>query len=164
MVESWFPHIPSQLFESSLLVGGLAKMLIPAQTLAENMISVHPLAVIGYSGLLINALNLLPIGRLDGGRIVQAIFGRITAGTISGIALVLQGLSALLGNSPLLLWWGVAAIFLQREADVPCQEELTEPNNVRSAIGLLLLVIMLATLIPFPDGIPNVSEVLGNKV
>jgi membrane-associated protease RseP (regulator of RpoE activity) len=154
-IPEWFPQVPSLLFRASMLVGSLAKLVAPHLDLSHSTIAVHPLAVVGYTGLLINALNLLPIGRLDGGRIVQCIFGRSTASRVGGITLLLQGLGAVLGNSPLLLFWGIFVILFQRELDLPCEDELTEPDNKRSALGLVLLFIMLFTLIPFPDALGN---------
>ncbi|GJQ14671.1 hypothetical protein GpartN1_g6462.t1 [Galdieria partita] len=150
-----FPQVPSLLFRASMLVGSLAKIIAPYLDLSHSTVAVHPLAVIGYTGLLINALNLLPIGRLDGGRLVQCIFGRSTASRVGGITLLLQGLGAVLGNSPLLLFWGIFVILFQREMDLPCEDELTEPDSKRSALGLVLLFVMLFTLIPFPDALGN---------
>jgi membrane-associated protease RseP (regulator of RpoE activity) len=42
---------------------------------SSPVISLHPLAVIGFVTFLVNALQLLPIGRLDGGRVATAVLG-----------------------------------------------------------------------------------------
>jgi membrane-associated protease RseP (regulator of RpoE activity) len=48
---------------------------------------VSSLFVAGWAGLVVNALNLLPTGELDGGRIALACFGRRW-----GLDTALQGL------------------------------------------------------------------------
>ena len=155
-VADWFPQVPSALFHASILVGTLADILLPQALREQATLAVHPLTVVGYTGILVNALNLLPIGRLDGGRIVQALYGRISAARISATALILQGLSSIFGNSPLLLFWGLFCVFLQRESDFPCRNEIVEPDDLRTAIGLGSLFLTLAILIPFPDQLGNI--------
>jgi membrane-associated protease RseP (regulator of RpoE activity) len=150
-VADWFPQIPSALFNGSILVGALGNLILPAAMRDQATLAVHPLLVVGYTGLLVNALNLIPIGRLDGGRIVQALFGRTIAGRVSGLTFVIQGLATIVGNSSLLLYWSLICVFLQREGEYPCQDEVTEPNNVRFVTGLGLLVLMILVLTPIPD-------------
>lgn len=157
-IADWFPQVPSALFHASILIGTLADTILPPGMREQATIAVHPLAVVGYTGLLLNALNLMPIGRLDGGRIVQALYGRAVAGKATAITLLIQGFSSLIGNSPLILFWGLICVFLQRESDFPCQNEVIEPDNTRTAIGLGALCLMLLVLIPFPD---QIGDLLG---
>lgn len=147
----WFPQIPSALFHGSILVGSLGKLFLPAGLREQATLAVHPLLVVGYTGLLINALNLIPIGRLDGGRIVQSLYGRTIAARVTGLTFALQGLATIFGNSSLLLFWSFVCLILQREGDYPCQDEVTEPSNVRFATGLGALLFMLTVLTPFPE-------------
>ncbi|KAF6004697.1 Peptidase M50 [Cyanidiococcus yangmingshanensis] len=153
----WFPQIPSGLFDASLLIGALGKAVLPQSVLSQPTIAVHPLCVVGYTGLLSQALQLLPVGRTDGGRMMQAAFGRRTAGRASGVALLLQGLSSILGNSPLLLFYGLIVIFLQREQEIPCLDEVSEPNNSRTAMTFFLLLVTVLILLPFPSQFGDIT-------
>ncbi|MBX7241344.1 MAG: site-2 protease family protein [Bacteroidia bacterium] len=48
----------------------------------------YPLLFVGYLTLFFTALNLLPIGQLDGGHIIYGMFGKKNAGIISRISVV----------------------------------------------------------------------------
>jgi membrane-associated protease RseP (regulator of RpoE activity) len=150
-IADWFPQIPAAILRSSILIGSLSNAILPAVVREQATFAVHPLTVIGYTGLVVNALNLLPIGRLDGGRIIQSLYGRTIAARITGLTFVLQGLSTIVGNSSLLLYWSLICIFLQRESDYPCRDEITEPSDWRFGVGLGAMFFMLAVLIPLPD-------------
>lgn len=49
----------------------------------------YPLLFVGFLTLFFTALNLLPIGQLDGGHVVYGLFGRKNSGIISRVTVVL---------------------------------------------------------------------------
>jgi membrane-associated protease RseP (regulator of RpoE activity) len=69
-----------------------------------HVIDLHPIAVAGWFGFFVTALNLIPAGQLDGGHLVYALFGRRTL-LISARrgGLMLIGLAF---GSPTWLIWG----------------------------------------------------------
>lgn len=146
-------QVPSQFFQGSILVGSLAKVVL-GDELQKAVVGVHPLVLLGWLGLVITALNLLPTGQLDGGRIVQAIYGRKMARRASIATLIILGFVALINpGNPIPLYWAILILFLQRELERPSLNELTEPDDTRAAWGLLALFLMLATLIPISPGL-----------
>ncbi|TVQ48746.1 MAG: site-2 protease family protein [Gloeocapsa sp. DLM2.Bin57] len=151
-------QIPSQFFQGSFLVGTLAKIIL-GSSMSQQVIDVHPLTLIGWLGLVITALNLLPIGQLDGGRMVQAIYGRKIARRISLTSLIILLLVAIINPAnPILLYWGILILFLQRELERPSLNEISEVDDTRAVLGLLALLLMLATLIPLS---PSLAGRLG---
>lgn len=143
-------QLPNQFFQGSILVGSLARVVL-GSALQSPLVDVHPLVVIGWLGLVITALNLMPAGQLDGGRIVQAIYGRKIAGRTTFATLILLGLVAL-GN-PLAMYWAIVILFLQRDLERPSLNEISEPDDARAALGLLALFLMVATLLPLTPGL-----------
>jgi membrane-associated protease RseP (regulator of RpoE activity) len=145
-------EIPTQFFQGSILVGSIAKIVL-GSTLHQATISIHPLVIIGWLGLVINALNLMPAGQLDGGRIVQSIYGRKTAQRSSIVTLIILGFVAFFNPANLvILYWLILVGFLQRALERPSLDEITEPNDTRAALGLIALFVMAAIVIPFsPD-------------
>ena len=141
-------QLPTEFFRASILVGSLAKVVL-GSALETPVVDIHPLVVVGWLGLVITALNLLPAGKLDGGRIVHAIYGRKTARRTTLATLIILGIVSLFNPAnPIPLYWAVLILFLQRDLERPVQNELSEPDDSRAAWGLLALFLMLATLIP----------------
>jgi len=143
-------QIPAPFFQGSILVGSLARIIL-GSAMQQPLVAVHPLVVVGWLGLVITALNLMPAGRLDGGRIVQAIYGRKVAGRATVVTLIVLGIASL--ANPLALYWAVVILFIQRELERPSLEELSEPDDARAALGLLALFLMTATLLPLTPGL-----------
>eukprot|EP00899_Mesostigma_viride_P005092 jgi/Mesvir1/14584/Mv05259-RA.3 len=60
--------VPFGFFESSALLALLTQAAVGYDEMSGAMIHVHPILLVGWCGLMINALNLLPLGALDGGQ------------------------------------------------------------------------------------------------
>ncbi|MBI2459936.1 MAG: site-2 protease family protein [Candidatus Rokubacteria bacterium] len=114
---------------------------------AGHGVDLHPTAVAAWFGFFVAALNLLPVGQLDGGHLAYALLGRRHR-LISqiGFALVL-----LLG---LFFWpgwivWGVLllAIGLQH---TPTMDDITPLDPSRRLLGYFALVLLLLLLPPVP--------------
>ncbi|MBD2461116.1 site-2 protease family protein [Oscillatoria sp. FACHB-1407] len=148
-------QVQSNVFQGSIFVGALARIIL-GDTLQQPLVGVHPLVLVGWLGLVLTAINLLPTGQLDGGRIVQAIYGRKVAGRTTIITLIVLGLAALV--NVLALYWAIVILFLQRDLERPPLNELSEPDDARAALGLLALFLMAAILLPLA---PNLAGRLG---
>ena len=145
-----FFQVPTDFFQGSILVGTLARVVLGNQ-MQQSIVDIHPLVVVGWLGLVITALNIMPAGQLDGGRIVQAIYGRRIARRLTVATLIVLGIVTLV--NPLALYWAMVILFLQRDLERPSLNELTEPNDTRAALGLLVLFLMAAILLPLTPGL-----------
>ncbi|KAJ0078059.1 hypothetical protein Patl1_37326 [Pistacia atlantica] len=115
-----------------------------------------PLAFAGLLGMVVTSLNLLPCGRLEGGRIAQAMFGRSTATLLSFATSLLLGIGGLSG-SVLCLAWGLFATFFRGGEEIPTKDEITPLGDNRYAWGFVLGLICFLTLFPNGGGTFNSS-------
>ncbi len=72
------PHIPEEgsiIFGEPLLFKILSDSMFRGAPENFDLI-LHPVAFAGWVGALVTALNLFPIGQLDGGHVVYALFGK----------------------------------------------------------------------------------------
>lgn len=152
--DSAFP-MPTQFFEGSILVGTLAKAVLHG-ALQQSIVNVHPLVIVGWIGLIYTAINLMPAGCLDGGRIVQAVYGRKTARVTTIATLILLAIVSLV--NPLALYWAILILFLQRTLERPSLDELTEPDDTRAGLALVALFMMITVLLPLT---PSLAGRLG---
>ncbi len=148
-------QLPAGFFQGSILVGTLARAIL-GEALKGDLVDVHPLLIVGWIGLIITAINIMPAGQLDGGRVVQAIYGRKTLIKSTAVTLVLLAIVGLF--NPLALYWAVLIVFLQRQPERPCTDDLSEPDDTRAILALLALFLMLLILLPLS---PSLAGRLG---
>ncbi|XP_057788705.1 probable zinc metalloprotease EGY2, chloroplastic isoform X2 [Salvia miltiorrhiza] len=140
--------VDPSVFHESLLVGGIAKLLLGGVLKEGTPLSVNPVVIWAWAGLLINAINSIPAGELDGGRIAFALWGRKASSRFTAASIVLLGLSSLF--SDVAFYWVVLIFFLQRGPIAPLSEEITEPEDKYKALGIGVLVLGLLVCLPYP--------------
>jgi membrane-associated protease RseP (regulator of RpoE activity) len=113
----------------------------------------NPIYWAAWGTLLVTALNLFPVGQLDGGHVLYAIAGRRTHTWISRIVAVgcaaLAVLSIVLNQPPVYLLWTFVLLFLMKVGHPPVLEE--EPlGKARVALAIFALLVFLLCFMPFP--------------
>lgn len=114
-------------------------------------VPVDPLAFAGLLGIVVTSLNLLPCGRLEGGRIAQALFGRKAATLLSFATSLLLGIGGISG-SVVSLAWGLFSTFFRGGEELPAKDEITPLGDGRYIWGYVLAVVCFLTLFPNSAG------------
>lgn len=127
----------------------ISKLALGNQLQAGSALNLHPIALSGCLGLIVTALNLMPVGQLDGGHIVHAIYGQKTAAVISHVARILMLILGYLYNEFLL--WALLLLFIP--AAEPALNDVSELNSVRDFLGLLSLAILITIILPAPTAL-----------
>lgn len=151
---STFAVVPAAIMKTSFLVGSIVSAMAPKvmSIPASQLIPIHPLFLVGFSGLVASALNLLPMGRLDGGRACTAIFGRRSSYLVSFATLLFLAIGAITQTSAISIFFGLLVTLFQRNADIPMRDELTDVGDVRTGIYIFSIVLTVLSLAPFPGG------------
>lgn len=134
---------------STLLVL-LSKLVLGSAITADSAIQLHPVAVAGYLGLVVTALNLMPVGQLDGGHVVHAIFGQRTAVLIGHVTRFLVLILAMIKREFFL--WAIVLLFMP-VYDEPALNDVSELDNWRDLAGLLAISLLLMIILPAPRAI-----------
>ncbi|CAM8919966.1 unnamed protein product [Rhodiola kirilowii] len=150
--------VDSSVFHESLLAGGIAKILLGDVLKEGTPISVNPLVIWAWAGLLINAINSIPAGELDGGRIAFSIWGRKAASRLTAASIALLGISSLFND--VAFYWVVLIFFLQRGPIAPLSEEITDPDQNNVALGITVLMLGLLVCLPYPFSFSFSTEVM----
>jgi hypothetical protein len=112
-------------------------------------ILLHPFAFAGWLGLFVTALNLLPMGQLDGGHVLYAMFGegQGRAARLFFLALLPMGF----------LWWGwwawAALVFILHRGRME-HPRVVQPEvrlgRGRTLLAWVVLAVFFLTIVPVP--------------
>jgi membrane-associated protease RseP (regulator of RpoE activity) len=120
---------------------------------APALIDWNPVYWAAWGTLLVTALNLFPVGQLDGGHVIYAVLGRRLHKWISRIVCALTAallISAFyLQEPPVYLLWTLVLLFLLKVGHPPVIEE--EPlGKTRIILAVVTLLVFILCFLPFP--------------
>ena len=105
----------------------ISKLALGSTLQAESALNLHPVAISGCLGLIVTALNLMPVGQLDGGHIVHAMYGQRTAAVVSQVARFLMLILSFVYDEFFL--WAILLLFIP--SDEPALNDVSELNGPR---------------------------------
>jgi membrane-associated protease RseP (regulator of RpoE activity) len=140
---------PGLIFNDPLLF----RLLARAFNIDLNASLVNPFYLAAWVGLLVTALNLMPVGQLDGGHGTFSVFGPRWHWWIGRIAFVTMAATSVLGwlwhNSPTgFLYVVLLAVMLRVRHPQP--ERMEPLGMMRVIIGIITLIVFALCFLPFP--------------
>jgi membrane-associated protease RseP (regulator of RpoE activity) len=135
-------------FGSSLILFLSTKWVLGVDPLSPDInIALHPMAYAAWIGLFVTAINLLPIGQLDGGQVSFALFGekcllitRLFFACLLFLGFYWSG------------WWFFALLtaFMFRFRHAPIMDEGLPLQQKHKILGYVAVFIFVITFIPVP--------------
>ncbi|MEM9766773.1 MAG: site-2 protease family protein [Cyanobacteria bacterium P01_D01_bin.71] len=132
---------------ASIALALLSKLALGSQLGLNDAIHLHPVAVSGCLGLVVTALNLMPVGQLDGGHIVHAMYGQRNGAIIGQVCRFLV-LGLTLVHIELFIW--AILLFFIPAIDEPALNDVSELDDKRDLLGLVALTILILIVLPTP--------------
>jgi len=151
------------VFGDSILFHFLREMLTNSKAFVPPMSEIYhyPYLCVGWFGYFVTAMNLIPVGQLDGGHVIYALFGEKKQYTISSIAmifLIVFGVTGVLTSYFDLpfnfgwsgwLFWAVVLFFVIKVKHPPVWDD-APLNTTRKIIGYATIIIFVVCFIPAP--------------
>lgn len=121
----------------------------------------YPYLCAGWLGLFVTAMNMIPVGQLDGGHVIYSMFDskkHEMVASVSLIALLILGVSGLIttlfttgfnfGWPGWLLWAAILFFIIKRKH--PPVMEFTPLDVKRKILGWIAIAILVLTFMPTP--------------
>ncbi len=137
-------------FGTSILLEFMARHIFPSVP-EGHVISLHPVGLAGWLGLLVTMMNLLPMGMMDGGHIAYALFGKwhhhISRAMV--VILLFMGIFGWIGWAV----WGTLNLFFGLKHPPPTYPEIPLDRK-RKLVGAVAVIILIITFVPIPFSMP----------
>jgi membrane-associated protease RseP (regulator of RpoE activity) len=135
------------VFGSSLAFRLLERLVVGSLPAGHDIL-LHPIALAGWLGMFVTALNLMPLSQLDGGHIAYAALGRHHRAVVYCFLGVMVVLFLTSGWYGWLIWIGVAIALGLRHP--PPMDNLTPLDRRRWVLAAVALVLLIMLTTPLP--------------
>jgi membrane-associated protease RseP (regulator of RpoE activity) len=117
-------------------------------TIPQNAI-IHPTLFAGWVGIFLTAVNLLPVGQLDGGHVARAFLKEKHKYASWAVIILLLGLGISLPESGWLMF-AFIVLFLIGTQHQPPLNEIDALDTRRKLIGILVVIVFIMSFAPIP--------------
>jgi membrane-associated protease RseP (regulator of RpoE activity) len=153
-------HVPLLAGEASGGTGGITfndpllfRLIARAFKVDLDNSAANSFYLAAWFGALVTALNLMPVGQLDGGHGTFAAFGRLAHHWLGRVAFVTMAVISVLGW----FWHGspsgfvyVVLLAVMLNVRHPQPEQMEPLGAMRIAIGIITLIVFALCFLPFP--------------
>ena len=142
------------------LLFSLVQYLFMRDVPGNHEVVLHPIAYAGWVGLFVTALNLLPIGQLDGGHVAYALFGKHSR----KISVIVVAVVAFIFIFYSVAWFLILILMILFGFKHPTPLDDHTPLGPRRKLigGMALLILLLSfTVAPFPE-VPSLIDLMNN--
>ncbi len=124
------------------------RMLFISPAPEGHIIIINPYMFAGWVGLFVTMLNLMPVGQLDGGHIIYALFGKKIQTILAWLVLAaMVGLGFLWPGW--FLWAFLAAVIIKLKHP-PTLDDTAELGRTRKILGWIAIAVFVLTFMPVP--------------
>lgn len=142
------PGVGTLVFGDSLLMRFLVFLTFGSIPEGRDVL-IHSVGLAGWVGLFVTALNLFPVGQLDGGRIAYALFGTHHRKVSMATFALLLALGALTQSMNWVVWAALLFFMIGFHHSPPI-DDLTPLSPGRRVVGYLSFVLLVLLIPPVP--------------
>ncbi len=116
-------------------------------------LNVHPVFLAAWFGAIATAINLIPVGQLDGGHIIYSIFTRKSKAIYNFAFLITVATAAgayIFADYPGWILWVVIVFVLMRKGHPPTLNDFSGIGLSRYILAVIALIIFILTFMPVP--------------
>ncbi len=136
----------------NFVIGGSLFWFVLGKFVPVAFASLHPVALAGWVGLLVTAINLLPAGQLDGGHVFRALLGDRSRFASYGAVVLLFGIGLFLYQGWII--FAILILFLGMRHPPPLND-ITPLDLKRVGIGVAVAIILVTGFVLVPISAPT---------
>jgi len=149
------PSVPVGFLQLSTLLSNVVDFVLGGgdgiilQQDPQTAVPLHPFAIGGFAGMMINAIDTIPLASTDGGRMSQALLGRPGHVALSGavyFALLLYTIFT--GHQDIFLSYLFVTSFTQKDLEIPARNDVDQAGLWKAFVALVMWSVAILTLAP----------------
>ena len=147
MSSGWVDAVPQYFITGNSLLYNWLSRLVLGSPAEGQLLQMSSVAFAGWIGFFVTAMNLMPIGQLDGGHIAYALFGRLHKHMAYSFFLLMLVMGVFWQGW---IFWALLLLIFIRIQHPPIIDEEIPLDGKRRLLGAATILIFILTFMPRP--------------